>query len=74
MGWIKTEIQTTAEIFNDVIKNTPSYNGYVGDSSSPYEYWVDNIKNNYDVTLEQCDELCQMIKRYYDIKNFYYKK
>lgn len=49
------------------------WNGSIGDSSSPYEYWVDYIRDNYDVTFAQCDELCRMIKDFYDIKDFYSK-
>ena len=34
---------------------------------------MDYIRDNYDVTFAQCDELCRMIKDFYDIKDFYSK-
>ena len=70
MGWVKEQISETSEIFNDITSNvvwrgTPRGNG------SPYEYFSDYIKNNYDVTLRQCDEICKMLKKHYGIEKFY---
>lgn len=70
MGWIKEPIRDTQSIFNEIIKE--GWSGRIGDSCSPYEYWCDRIKDNYDVTLSQCGELCKMIRDYYNVKRFYY--
>ena len=75
MGWVKKEVRSTKEIFNDLVKvfkkewkveYLPYGNG------SPYEYFSDYIRDYYDVTLKQCDEICKMIKEHYGIKRFYY--
>ena len=71
MGWIKKPIRDTKGIFNEIVSKRKEWNGFIGDSSSPYEYWVDYIRDNYDVTLKQCDEICKMIKEHYQIKKFY---
>ena len=60
----------TRAIFNDIV--TTGWSGKIGDSSSPYEYFCDRIRDNYDVTLEQCALLCKMLKKYYCIEKFYY--
>lgn len=72
MGWIKEPIRETKEIFNDIVSKIIHWDGYIGDSSCPYEYFSDYIRDYYDVTLKQCDELCQMIKKHYGIEKFYY--
>ena len=69
MGWVKETIRTSEEIFNEIIKE--GWSGRVGSSSSAYEYWSDRIKDNYDVTLLQCNEICLMVREYYNIKKFY---
>jgi hypothetical protein len=70
MGWIKEPIRDTNEIFNEIVSN--GWSGRIGDSTTPYEYWVDYIRDYYDVTLKQCDEICKMIKEHYKIKLFYW--
>lgn len=73
MGWIKHPVNTTEEIFNEVIKKFGKvWNGRIGYSSSPYEYFADHLRDHYDLTLWQCDEVCRMIRDYYGIKCFYY--
>lgn len=71
MGWIKQPIRDTKDIFNEIISKI-KWNGRIGDSTCPYEYFVDYIRDYYDVTLKQCDEICKMIKEHYNIKRFYY--
>ena len=71
MGWIKEPIRDTKEIFNEIISKV-KWNGRIGDSSSPYEYFSDYIRDYYDVTLKQCDLICKMIKEHYGIKEFFY--
>ena len=71
MGWIKEPIRDTKEIFNEIVSKV-KWNGRIGDSSSPYEYFSDYIRDNYNVTLRQCDEICSMIKEHYKIKLFYW--
>lgn len=73
MGWVKESIKTTEEIFNEVVKEYGKvWNGRIGSSSCPYEYFADHLRDNYDLTLWQCDEVCRKIKDYYGIKPFYY--
>ena len=72
MGWIKTPVKTNEEIFNEIVSARPEWNGIPDDSTSPYEYWGDWIRDYYDVTIKQCDEICTMLKEYYGIKEFYY--
>ena len=73
MGWVKEEIKTSKEIFNEVVKEYGEvWNGRIYGCSSPYEYFTDYLRDNYDLTLRQCDEICRMIKNYYNIKRFYY--
>ncbi len=73
MGWIKQPVRTSESIFNEITKDFPVWNGYIGDSSSPYEYWADYLRDMFDLTLGQCNEVCEMIKAHYKIDNFYYK-
>lgn len=70
MGWVKTPIKKTKEIFDEIISK--GWNGRIGDSMCPYEYFADYLRDYYDVTLKQCDEICAMIKKHYGIKKFYY--
>jgi hypothetical protein len=73
MGWIKKPIRGTKDIFNDLVKVFgKKWNGRIGSSSSPYEYFSDYIRDYYDVTLKQCDLLCKMLKEHYQIEQFYY--
>ena len=71
MGWIKKPIRDTKDIFNEIVSKV-KWNGRIGDSTTPYEYFADYILDYYDVTLKQCDEICKMIKEHYGIKRFYY--
>lgn len=73
MGWVKTPTETTEELFNQVISEYGEvWNGRIGDSTTPNEYFADHLRDNYDLTLLQCTELCRMIKEYYGIYPFYY--
>jgi hypothetical protein len=75
MGWVKTEVNRTSKIFEDVIsKFGEDWNGYIGDSSTPCEYFSDYLRNYYDLTLKQCDLICEMIKQHYHIEKFYAKE
>lgn len=75
MGWVKEQINKTSKLFAEIIKEFgEKWNDRIGDSGSPYEYFSDYIRNNYDVTLKQCDEICKMIKEHYGIKQFYYNE
>jgi len=73
MGWTKKPIRDAKEIFNEIVSNV-KWNGRIGDSSSPYEYFTDYIRDYHDVTLGQCDEICKMIKKHYKIEQFYYNE
>ena len=73
MGWVKTPTETTEELFNQVISEYGEvWNGRIGDSTTPNEYFTDHLRDYYDLTLSQCTELCRMIKEYYGIYPFYY--
>ena len=73
MGWVKTQVEKTSKIFYKIIATFgEKWNDRIGDSTTPYEYFSDYIRDHYDVTLEQCDEICKMIKEHYGIKRFYY--
>ena len=72
MGWVKTPTRTSEDIFSEIVLECPTWNGRVGDSSSPYEYWSDYLRDNYDLTLSQADEICRRLKAYYGIEHFYY--
>lgn len=73
MGWTKMPIKATEEIFNEVVKEYGKvWNGRIGSSMCPYEYFADHLRDYYDLTLKQCDEVCRMIKEHYNIKHFYY--
>lgn len=75
MGWVKTEVKPSSRIFADIIgKFGDKWNGRIGDSSTPYEYFSDYIRDNYDVTLGQCDEICKTIKKHYKIERFYHNE
>jgi hypothetical protein len=75
MGWIKKPIRGTKDIFNDLVKVFgKKWNGRLGDSTTPYEYFSDYIRDYYDVTIGQCDEICKMIKEHYKIEQFYYNE
>ena len=71
MGWIKTPIQSSEAIFQEVIKERPHWDGKIGSSSSAYEYFSDYLRDNFGITIKQCDEVCRMLKEHYGIKKFY---
>ncbi len=70
MGYIKQQVMETAEVFNSIVANRPTFNVNL-DGETPYGYFSDFIKDNYDVTLVQSDEICRMLEEHYSIKNFY---
>ena len=72
MGWVKQPIQKSEQIYIEIISERPTWNGRMGGSHSPYEYWADWLRDNYDLTLKQCDEICRWLKEYYKIEKFYY--
>ena len=75
MGWVKTEVEKTSKIFSKIIATFgEKWNGRIGDSTTPYEYFSDYIRDYYDVTLKQCELLCEMIKQHYKIERFYYNE
>lgn len=72
MGWVSKQVRPTKEIFDDLIGVFgKEWNGNIGDSTTCYEYFSDYIRDNYEVTLRQCDLLCKMIKQHYQIEKFY---
>jgi hypothetical protein len=76
-GWVGTETESTEDIFNDIIGTFRNGNDIKAralrsGSGSVYEYLSDYIRDYYNVTLKQCDEICRMLKEYYNIDKFYY--
>lgn len=71
MGWVKKEVDSTQRIFDEVAANL---SGRIGYSTTPYEFFADYIRDNYDVTLKQCDEICKKLKAHFRIKKFYYNE
>ena len=70
MGWVKESKADIQAIFNEITtsivwRGTPKGNG------SPYEYFSDYIRDNYDVTLKECADLCRMLREHYKIDNFF---
>lgn len=76
MGWIQTSencwqlhennATTTQSIFNDIISiydKAPTLK-----DGTLYEFFADYIRDYYDVTLKECDEICKMLKVYYNVK------
>lgn len=75
MGWVKEPKNKTSKLFAEIIKVFGNkWNGRIGDSSSPYEYFSDYIRDHYDVTIGQCDEICKTIKKHYKIERFYHNE
>ena len=72
MGWVKEPVQNTGKICEDVIKKLGKWRGVPKGNSSAYEFFTDYIRDNYDVTLAQCDGICQTLRAYYKINKFYY--
>ncbi len=69
--WIKVQKHSSEEIFSDVINRLGKWRGTPRGNGSAYEYFSDLLKDNYDITLKQCDEICSALKKYYGIKKFY---
>ena len=72
MGWVKEPIKKTEQIYIEIVSARPTWDGNIGDSACPYEYWADWLRDNYDLTLNQCGEICYWLKEYYNIERFYY--
>lgn len=72
MGWVKQPVRTSEDIFSEIVREQPTWNGRIGDSTTPYEYWSDYLRDNYDLTLRQSSEICSALKEYYHIEHFYY--
>lgn len=77
MGWVKKPVMATEDIFNALINRfgkawKAEY--MTSENGSPYEYFSDYIRDYYNVTIKQCDELCVMLKKHYHIKYFYYNE
>lgn len=72
MGWVKEPIKKSEQIYIEIVSERPTWNGRIGDSHSPYEYWMDWLRDNYALTLKQADEISLWLKEYYGIERFYY--
>lgn len=73
MAWTKEEIKNSEQIFNEIVSEYgEKWNDRIGDSTCPYEYFADHLRDNYDLTFRQCNEVCEMIKEHYNIEHFYY--
>ena len=46
MGWVKTEVEKTSKIFSKIIATFgEKWNGRIGSSTTPYEYFSDYIRD-----------------------------
>lgn len=77
-GWVKDETKPTEEIFQDIInkfdENSIMRHIQYEDSTTPYEFFSDYIRDYYDVTLRQCDEILDKLEEYYDLPYFDYSQ
>jgi hypothetical protein len=73
MGWVKKAKTKSFEIFSEVIKTIPTWKGIPDDSSTPYEYFVDYLRDNFELTTDQMDEIALMLRGYYQIEKFYHE-
>lgn len=71
--WVKETKMIENEIFQEVIKDIPTWRGTPRGNSSPYEFFSDYLKENFDLTLFQCNNVCEMLKEHYQIDKFYYQ-
>ena len=72
MAWTKEIRQSTDSIFNEVVSMIKEWRGIPDDSTTPYEYFTDYLRNNFGLTLWQSEEICERLKEYYGIDDFYY--
>jgi hypothetical protein len=69
--WVNTIQRSTEDIFKEITSKIKVWYDNPKSSTTPYEMLVDYIKDNYDVTLLQCHELCDRLRVHYGIKKFY---
>lgn len=70
MGWVNNELSERAkDIFCDVSSKFSAEDimrrCVNGENSSPCELLADYIKDYHNVSLKVCDEVCEMLKRFY---------
>ena len=72
MGWVCNALaDDTKSVFCEItskfsandIKRTLTEFG--GENCSPFEFFVDYLRDYYNVSLETCKEICEMIKQFY---------
>lgn len=77
-GWVKDEKKSTEEIFQDIInkfdENSIMRHIQYKDSTTPYEFFSNYIRDYYDVTLKQCEETLDKLEEYYDLPYFDYSQ
>lgn len=70
MGWVKKEVVNSdiiiAEIKNKITKEH-ILNQSARNEEKPYGYLCDMIKDNYFVTLKQCDYIAKRVLEHYNI-------
>ena len=62
-------LTTTQSIFNDIVSIYDK--APILKEGTLYEFFADYIRDYYDVTLKQCDEICKMLKAHYKVEKFY---
>lgn len=77
IGLVKNETITDDELFESLKQDFHSSTLILlgtrkSQSGSVYEYLTDCIRDNYDVTLEQCSRVSKQLADFYGIKKFYY--
>ena len=71
MGWVKKPVKKSEQIYIEIISEMPTWKGVPSGNGSAYEYLSDYIRDYYDVTMKQCEEICEWLREYYNIKKFY---
>jgi len=70
MGWVRESKADIQAIFNEITSSIV-WRGTPKGNDTPYEYFSDYIRDYYDVSFRECDELCKMLRRHYGIEKFY---
>lgn len=75
MGWVKEEIISSDKLYNELTASFTRISIYNGirksGSGSVYEYLVDLIKDNYNVTLTQCHDVAVKVAEHFGIEKIF---
>lgn len=75
MGWVKEEIISSDQLYNELVSALTRSAILIGVrksfSGSVYEYLTDLIKDNYDVTLTQCHAVSVKVAEHFGIEKIF---